>query len=96
MVTGSTVDRLRTALDRALEQQPMELVLDLRDVTFICSQGLVTLLQATRRLPEGGRLVLDHPSGSVRQAVASTRLDRYLTIRAGAPGGEVPAGPGGR
>jgi anti-anti-sigma factor len=96
MVTDSTVGRLCTALDQALRQQPTELMLELRDVTFICSQGLVAILQAARRLPAGGRLVLDHPSATVRKAVTVTRLDRYVTLRDSAPGDERPKSPEGR
>jgi anti-sigma B factor antagonist len=56
-------------------------VVDLSDVEFMASLGLATLVRNAKaaRLREGN-LVLLNPRPSVRQVLASTRIDQVLLI----------------
>jgi anti-anti-sigma factor len=57
------------------------IVVDLTEVDFMASLGLATLVRNARavRLREGN-MVLLNPKPSVRQVLASTRLDQVLHI----------------
>ena len=66
----ATVDRFRREVQAALADAPEELVLDLRDVTFLDSSGIAVLASALRaQQVRGGRLVLAHPQGIVGRAL---------------------------
>jgi len=55
----STVGSLRTAVQEALNQTPVRVVLDFGGVTFCDSQGLSTLIGLSRQVAAaGGSLVL--------------------------------------
>ncbi len=73
---------LRDALARAIDDVAIRLVVvDLVEVTFIDSTGLMTLLNALRRLVRrGGRLVLACSNPTVLRLFQATRTDATFDI----------------
>lgn len=79
------VDELEQALAAVEREQPQVIVIDLRDVTFLDSSGLRTLLAADRRAKSAGRrLALVPGPESVHRVFEIALLDRRLTF-VGAP-----------
>lgn len=78
----ATVGRLREALGSAIEDPRVRLVVvDLVEVTFIDSTGLMTLLNALRRLVRrGARLVLACSNPTVLRLFEATRTDATFEI----------------
>lgn len=78
----ATVARLRAALSSVVEDDSVErVVVDLVEVTFIDSTGLMTLLNALRRLVRrGGRLVLACSNPTVLRLFEATRTDATFDI----------------
>ena len=78
----ATVGRLRAALAPIVEDDSvMKVVVDLVEVTFIDSTGLMTLLNALRRLVRrGGRLVLACSNPTVLRLFEATRTDATFEI----------------
>jgi len=75
-----TAPELRRYIERAAEPGE-DLVIDLRQVTFIDSPGLGTLIHCDRvRRERGGRLVLKDPSGPVRDLFDLVRLADVLEV----------------
>lgn len=76
-----TVDRLRAALAGALAARPNELVVELRDLTFIDSTGLGALIGGFQRARDAGvRFRLAHPSPAVRQILVLSGLLEVVEI----------------
>lgn len=78
----ATVGRLRAALAPIVEDNSVtKVVVDLVEVTFIDSTGLMTLLNALRRLVRrGGRLVLACSNPTVLRLFEATRTDATFEI----------------
>ena len=78
----ATVGRLREALSGAIDDPTAKLVVvDLVEVTFIDSTGLMTLLNALRRLVRrGGRLVLACSNPTVLRLFEATKTDATFEI----------------
>jgi anti-anti-sigma factor len=78
----ATVGRLRDVLAPLAEDPTVELVVvDLVEVTFIDSTGLMTLLNALRRLVRrGARLVLACSNPTVLRLFEATRTDATFEI----------------
>ena len=79
-----TVDRLRAAVSDGFDQLPAGaiLVIDLTDVSFLDSQGLQALVDATvaaRQRREPLRLVVDHTRPVIRP-IELTGLDDILAL----------------
>lgn len=79
-----TVNRLRAGVSDGFEQLPEDaiLVLDLTNVTFLGSQGLQALVDATQaaqRRREPLRIVVDHTRPVIRP-IELTGLDDFLTL----------------
>jgi anti-sigma B factor antagonist len=84
-----TSPRLQDTLDGLVAKGRRDLVLDLRDLDFIDSTGLGTLVAALKRLRgEGGTLTLYSPSPSTYRVFEITGLTSLFTIEGG-------SGPGG-
>jgi anti-sigma B factor antagonist len=66
-------------LRRRLETDPPVTVLDLRDVTFLDSTGLIVLVNATRDHADGG-LVLRSPTGAVSRVLELAGIDQLFRI----------------
>jgi anti-sigma B factor antagonist len=77
----SSVDELKAALERAHDEHPAELWLDLTGVDFIDSTGLTAILLAHRQLDDGvRRLAVICPGGSVRRVLELAGLDRAVPV----------------
>jgi anti-sigma B factor antagonist len=77
----ATVPRFRAALDEALAEGVSGIVVDLREVTFIDSTGVATLLNALRRVVRGeGRLALACNNPTVLRVFQVTRTDSTFAI----------------
>jgi anti-anti-sigma factor len=61
--------------------QQMFVVVDLSAVDFLASMGLATLVRSARAVRlRKGNMVLFNPIPSVRQVIASTRIDQVLPV----------------
>jgi anti-anti-sigma factor len=70
-------------LVQACEQHPERLVVNLKDVPYMDSSGLGTLVEVFRRVNGyHGTLALCHLSTRVRSVFEITTLDRFCTIYA--------------
>jgi anti-sigma B factor antagonist len=77
----ATVDDFRNALHRAIEHEANNIVVDLSEVTFIDSTGLMTLLNALRRLVRrDGRLAIVCSNPTVLRLFEVTRTDTTFEI----------------
>jgi anti-anti-sigma factor len=78
----ATVGRLRDVLGPLIDDPGVQLVVvDLVHVTFIDSTGLMTLLNALRRLVRrGGRLVLACSNPTVLRLFEATKTDETFDI----------------
>jgi anti-sigma B factor antagonist len=78
----ATVGRLRATLAPVVDDDAVRLVvIDLVEVTFIDSTGLMTLLNALRRLVRrGARLVLACSNPTVLRLFEATRTDATFEI----------------
>jgi anti-sigma B factor antagonist len=71
----------RQWLDQALSNKPPNVVVDLREVSFLDSTGLATLVQGMKRSRmENGDLRLCGLQQPVRMIFELTRLDRVFEI----------------
>ena len=77
----ATTPALRDHLDAALEAGTRRLVIDLCELSFLDSIALAAIVQARRRLPEGGRMALAvDPSSYVMLVLESTGLTQQLDL----------------
>ena len=73
---------LDSVLCAALASNHRQVVMDLRDVTFIDSCGLSAIIQTHRRLCDNGsHLVIVRPAPMVRRLIEMTGLDSMLDLR---------------
>ncbi len=76
----ATVDVLAEALGAAEESHEL-IVLDLRDVPFMDSSGLHTLIAADLRMRErGARLVVVQGGEQIRRLLGLTGADKHLEV----------------
>ena len=68
------------ALERAAEDAPERLVVDLGEVSFVDSTALGTLFQAKRGLPHSIRFLLAAPSDDVRRALEVSGLGSHFDV----------------
>ena len=78
----ATVPRFRDPLTELIEDESVQVVcVDLVEVTFIDSNGLMTLLNALRRMVRrGARLVLACSNPTVLRLFEATRTDATFEI----------------
>jgi anti-sigma B factor antagonist len=80
-VDAATVPALRAALNRAVSADGSGVVVDMCDVTFIDSTGLMTLLNALRRVVRRqGRLAIACHNPTVLRLFEVTRTDETFDI----------------
>jgi anti-sigma B factor antagonist len=78
---GLTAERFQSSIEEAKESDAAMIVLDLTEVRFVDSSGLVALLMAARRSDrEGTGLRVRAGSGYVRQLLELTSLDKKLDL----------------
>ncbi len=79
-LTITTRDSFLARVEQALTRSP-HLILDLREVTFIDSAGMGSLVSLTKRArAAGGDLRLCGASPQVRRTLALVRLDHFLSL----------------
>ena len=93
----ATAENLRSGVRSAIEHTEGDLILDMRNVTYIDSSGLSVVLEARELLERGGRtLIINDPSVPVTAILTICGLaDRIATsvTESGAAGPEpVPNG----
>lgn len=77
----ATVNTLRSAIAKAMQQGASHLTLNLNKVTYIDSSGLGTLIGAHKRLTSsGGTLTIRCSQDRILRLLAITGLDRVLTV----------------
>ena len=77
----NAAQRFRSAIEEAEKSDAAAIVLDLTEVRFVDSSGLVALLMAARRSErQGGRLLVRAGSGPARQVLELTAIDRKLNL----------------
>ena len=77
----SSAPRVEAELDRVQAGYPSLVLLDLRDLRFMDSTGLRTVVGADKRARErGGRLAIVRGPESVQRIFSVTRLDERLEI----------------
>ena len=78
----SCSDRFKAALEKALADSPVHLVLDLRSVTFIDSTGLAMVLKADSASRDAGALlhVVRSPTAIVAAVFEAGGLDKILPL----------------
>lgn len=78
----SVMPDLVAELEYLIEQVSARLLVDLSEVTFIDSSGLVALIRAKSSADQrGGELVLTGADEAVESLLRLTHLDRYFEIR---------------
>jgi anti-anti-sigma factor len=79
-LTEANALAVRAAFD-VLVSRPGDVRLDLADVQFAGSAGLVELVRLARKVrARGGKLTLANPRPLVREVLALTRLDQFFGV----------------
>lgn len=80
-IDSHSASTLRDELAKSMNLRPANIVVGLKDVSFIDSSGLAILVQGLRTCRErGGNLCLSNPQHPVRMIFELTRLDRAIDI----------------
>ncbi len=80
-VSMSDADRLREALEKLTDERISVIVLDLREMDFICSVGLGAIIVAYLKCRHhAGQIKLVCPVQSVRELLETTRLTKLFRI----------------
>ena len=78
---AESAEGFQSALEEAEKSDAAMIVVDLNEVRFMDSSGLVALLMAARRSErEGRRLRVRAGSGQVRELLELTALDKKLNL----------------
>lgn len=78
---GDNADQLYEMVQRFVEEDEIDFLLDLRSVTYISSTGVGSLIKSYRSvLKQKGHLKLLSPSQSVRNILAISKLDGVFEI----------------
>jgi anti-sigma B factor antagonist len=76
-----TASELRSELSRLIDQGIKHLILDMREVEFMDSSGLVVLIHVRKRLAAlGGTFALMDPTRAVQRVLAITGLTRTFRV----------------
>ncbi len=79
----SNADKLREAVDMALEQPTEQVVLDFSDVAYIDSTGVGVLVGAAHRADDRGRAFsIEHAQPGVMRVAKLLGVDREISITA--------------
>jgi anti-sigma B factor antagonist len=78
---GDNADQLYEMVQRFVEEDEIDFLLDLRSVTYISSTGVGSLIKSYRSvLKQKGHVKLLSPSQSVRNILAISKLDGVFEI----------------
>lgn len=92
-VTASDTDRLSAALENLIASKADLVIVDLRGVDLITSDGLGALIRARKALTDyGARLALTGLTGNVLDVFTMTRLDKVFSMY-DSPDTALAAGP---
>jgi anti-anti-sigma factor len=81
-VTFESCPALQSRLDKLVEKDVREVVIDFREVPFIDSSGVGEVLRLFKRMREiGGDLILINPNQKLRDLFSMYRFDQFMTIR---------------
>jgi len=73
--------RIATTLNAALKAKPRNLVIDMRNVSYIDSSGLAVLIEAMQKVEKyGGRFALAGLQENVKPIFEIARLDQVFRI----------------
>lgn len=77
----NTAVQLKKTFDRILSQKKDRIVLNFKDVTYIDSSGLATLVEIFKQLRSyGGKLKLTNLSTKIKNLFEITKLDKLFDI----------------
>jgi len=75
------VSDLKDLLKRLLGDGHLKLVLDLSDLSYLCSAGIATLITMSERVhSRGGRMAICGIQGQVKETLRILQLDRTSTV----------------
>jgi len=78
---ASTVPKFRHEVNSAIEQKPLVLLINLKNVEQMDSSGLGCLITSLRKIREGGgELALCNVSGQVKELFDLTSVNRIFKI----------------
>jgi anti-anti-sigma factor len=81
-VTFEYCPALQSRLDKLVEKDVREVVIDFKEVPFIDSSGVGEVLRLFKRMREiGGDLILINPNQKLRDLFSMYRFDQFMTIR---------------
>jgi anti-sigma B factor antagonist len=87
-VTGeidcATAPQLAEVLIFVLAGDPLDIVLDLSDTTFIDCSGISVILSTKKAMAAESRLILRHPQPRVRKLLELLEIDRACCVLEGA------------
>jgi anti-sigma B factor antagonist len=76
----ATAPQLADAVATALAADPVDLVLDLADTTFLDCSAVAVIVSARNQLASESRLVLRHPQPIARIVLEVTHTDAFCTV----------------
>ncbi|MEU0688401.1 STAS domain-containing protein [Streptomyces uncialis] len=79
-VTGRDVEALRALLDRAVQQNPRRLVVDLHDVLSLAPAAVRCLAFVQQHLPPTSDVVIEGAPAEVERRLRLAGLDRSMVI----------------
>jgi anti-sigma B factor antagonist len=84
IVTGeidlATAPKLAELLATVLATDPVDLVLDLADTSFLDCSAISVIIGARKQMAPRSRLVLRHPQPNVRKVLEVTQMDAVCVI----------------
>jgi anti-anti-sigma factor len=81
-VTFECCPALQSRLDKLVEKDVRQVVIDFREVPFIDSSGVGEILRLFKRMREmGGDIILINPNQKLRDLFSMYRFDQFMTIR---------------
>ena len=80
-VDMATAPELRRMLEELIDGGATEVVLDCRQLEFLDSSGIGTLVAARARVGAEGVIALEAPRANVRKVLEVTGVDQDLSIR---------------
>ena len=78
-IVVDNVEEFRSLVQGALDSSPFQLVIDMANMSYLCSAGIGVIAMAHRRLKERGQgLIVANCSPKVHRLFTVTRLDSVL------------------
>jgi len=75
------VSQFKQLIDRFLAEKTIDFVVDLSDLTYICSAGIASLINCYRTVRrEGGTIIYVNPNEKITEVFSICKLDQILQI----------------